>query len=145
MLDQARGFRLLTLCGMLAAMIMLDGCGSVSGPPVSTEKAVDTPVAAGPDTPPGSYEDFIVNVGRRVYFSENSANLDDTAKRTLDNQAAWLGNYSRYRVKIEGFADEKGGADFNKALGLKRAQNAMAYLISKGLAPNRVRAKSFGN
>ena len=38
------------------------------------------PVGAGINVPPGSNEDFIVNVGRRVYFAENSAALDDTAR-----------------------------------------------------------------
>ena len=77
---------------------------------------------AGPDLPPGSNEDFIVNVGRRIYFTENSAELTDTAKVTLNSQAQWLAKYPSYKIKIEGFADEKGSAEFNKSLGLKRAE-----------------------
>jgi peptidoglycan-associated lipoprotein len=95
--------------------------------------------------PPGSNEDFIVNVGRRVYFTENSAALDDTAKTTLDNQAAWLSTYTAYRIKVEGFADEKGSAQFNMQLGAKRADAVASYLAAKGIPATRLKAKSFGN
>jgi peptidoglycan-associated lipoprotein len=110
-----------------------------------TDGPQPTVVDGGPDVPPGSNEDFIVNVGRRIYFTENSDQLTDTAKVTLDAQAEWLGRFPSYKVKIEGFADEKGGEAVNKALGLKRAEAARAYLASKGVAPARMRVKSFGD
>ncbi|MBV9115366.1 MAG: OmpA family protein [Hyphomicrobiales bacterium] len=127
----------------LALAVALAGCGSELAPPKSS--ANDAAAGAGLDVPPGSNEDFIVNVGRRVFFTENSAALDDTAKTTLDNQAAWLSNYPAYKVKVEGFADEKGSAQFNTQLGLKRAEAVVAYLTSKGIPAARIKAKSFGN
>jgi peptidoglycan-associated lipoprotein len=101
--------------------------------------------ARGLNVPAGSNEDFIVNVGRRVFFAENSAALDDTAKTTLDNQAEWLSTYPAYKVKVEGFSDEKGSAQFNMQLGQKRAEAVVTYLTSKGIPAARLKAKSFGN
>lgn len=127
----------------LAMALALAACASDLAPPKST--ANDQPAGAGLNVPTGSNEDFIVNVGRRVFFAENSAALDDTAKATLDNQAAWLSTYPAYRVKVEGFADEKGSAQFNMQLGEKRAEAVVAYLASKGIPAARLKAKSFGN
>jgi peptidoglycan-associated lipoprotein len=127
----------------LAMVLGLAGCNSeVGSPKVATQ---DAPVGGGINVPPGSNEDFIVNIGRRIYFAENSAALDDTAKTTLDNQAAWLTTYKGYRVKVEGFADEKGSPQFNLQLGQKRADAVEAYLASKGIPAERMKAKSFGN
>jgi peptidoglycan-associated lipoprotein len=129
----------------LALAFMLSGCASDVAPPAPRSSANDAPVGAGVNIPPGSNEDFIVNVGRRVFFAENSAALDETAKTTLDNQANWLSTYTAYRIKVEGFADEKGNAQFNMQLGQKRAEAVAAYLASKGIPAGRIKAKSFGN
>lgn len=132
----------------LFAGLALGACSTLS--PVAN--AVPEPAAVspdqsitGPDTPGGSNEDFIVNVGRRTYFAPGSAELDDTAKATLDKQLQWLEAYKKYKVKIEGFADDPGSPDANKALGMRRANAVMAYFASKGLPANRMRAKTFGN
>lgn len=129
----------------VAMALALSGCASDIAPPAPKSAANDAPIGGGINIPPGSNEDFIVNVGRRVFFTENSAALDDTAKTTLDNQANWLSTYKAYRIKVEGFADEKGTAQFNMQLGQKRAEAVMVYLQSKGVAPARLKAKSFGN
>ena len=84
-------------------------------PGCMTEKpaveATGVPVGAGVDVPPGSNEDFIVNVGRRIYFDESSADVNDTARVTLRKQAEWLSRHARYKIKIEGFADDRGSPD----------------------------------
>ena len=131
--------------GMALAMALaLAACASDLAPPQKSS-ANDAPAGAGLNVPAGSNEDFIVNVGRRVFFAENSAALDDTAKTTLDNQAEWLSTYPAYKVKVEGFADEKGSAQFNMQLGQKRAEAVVTYLTSKGIPAARLKAKSFGN
>ena len=134
-------FRLAGLCAMAAAA--LGGCTSPGGE-LGPGSALEKPITA-ISLPAGSNEDFIVNVGRRVYFSENSSDLDETARATLDKQAAWLTSYPGYKVKIEGFADEKGTPDFNRQLGLKRAQATMSYFALKGIAATRMRVKTFGS
>jgi peptidoglycan-associated lipoprotein len=127
---------------VLAMALGLAGCVS-EAPKVAS--GGDAPVGGGINVPAGSNEDFIVNIGRRVYFADNSAALDDTAKTTLDNQAAWLAKYTSYRIKVEGFADEKGTPQYNMQLGQKRADAVTAYLASKGIPATRMKAKSFGN
>lgn len=130
--------RHLAVAGLAAGLALgLAGC--------VTEAPQTSATESGPDVPPGSNEDFIVNVGRRIYFTENSDQLTDTAKVTLDAQAEWLARFPAYKVKIEGFADEKGGDAVNKALGLKRAEATRTYLASKGVAMARMRVKTFGN
>ncbi|KSV86438.1 membrane protein [Sinorhizobium fredii USDA 205] len=93
----------------------------------------------------GSEEDFILNVGRRTYFTQDSATLDAVAKATLDKQAIWLNSNPRWLVKLQGFADDSGSASKMAALSQQRADAAMAYLVSKGVDPNRLWAKGYGN
>lgn len=132
------------VAALLGLGLALGGCQTTTVASAPTVNG-DTSIATTMNAPPGSNDDFVINVGRRVYFTENSAELNATAKVTLDKQAAWLAAYPAYKVKIEGFADEKGGAEFNKALGLRRANSMAAYLEAKGVPAERVRTKSFGN
>jgi peptidoglycan-associated lipoprotein len=127
----------------LIALSLPVGCMTEEKPVV--EVATGVPVGAGINVVPGSNEDFIVNVGRRIYFDEGSAELSDTSKVTLRNQADWLQRYARYRVKIEGFADDRTSDATSSALGLRRADAARAYLASLGIAPSRMRTKTFGS
>ena len=130
----------------LLALVALGGCSSLPLVATAAPAAVSADqLITGPDVPGGSAEDFIVNVGRRTFFAPGSADLDDTAKATLDKQLQWLATYPKYKVKIEGFADDPGSSDANKALGLRRAHAVMAYFASKGLSASRMRTKSFGN
>lgn len=94
---------------------------------------------------PGSEEDFILNVGRRVYFGQGSAALDPVAKATLDKQAQWLAQYPRWLVKIQGFADDPGGDGKNVALSKERADAVLNYLASVGVDRNRMWPRGYGN
>ncbi|WP_072642907.1 OmpA family protein [Sinorhizobium americanum] len=93
----------------------------------------------------GSEEDFILNVGRRTYFTQDSATLDAVAKATLDKQALWLNSNPRWLVKLQGFADDSGSGSNMATLSQQRADAAMAYLVSKGVDANRLWAKGYGN
>lgn len=93
---------------------------------------------------PGSAQDFVVNVGDRVFFDTDSSDLNPSAQATLDKQSLWLKQYASYRVAIEGHADERGTREYNIALGARRANAAKTYLISKGIAAHRLSTKSFG-
>ena len=105
---------------------------------------VDTPVGAGANVPGGGSEDFIVNVGRRVFFREGSAELDSVAKETLDKQANWLRQYAGWKVKVQGFADDPGSPSENTSLSSRRAQAVRSYLASQGVADNRLSTKGYG-
>jgi peptidoglycan-associated lipoprotein len=93
---------------------------------------------------PGSQQDFVVNVGDRVFFETDSSELTEQARATLDKQAQWLNNYSRYAFTIEGHADERGTREYNIALGARRAQTVREYLVSRGIAAQRMRTISYG-
>jgi peptidoglycan-associated lipoprotein len=93
---------------------------------------------------PGSQQDFVVNVGDRVFFDTDSSELSEQARATLDKQAQWLNNYNRYAFTIEGHADERGTREYNIALGARRAQTVREYLISRGVQAQRMRTISYG-
>ena len=100
--------------------------------------------AAGQATP-GSQQDFVVNVGDRVFFDTDSSDLTAQSRATLDKQVQWLTNYNQYnQFTIEGHADERGTREYNIALGARRAQAVRDYLISRGIAANRMHTISYG-
>jgi peptidoglycan-associated lipoprotein len=93
---------------------------------------------------PGSQQDFVVNVGDRVFFESDSTELTMQARGTLDRQAQWLQTYNRYSFTIEGHADERGTREYNFGLGAKRADAVRAYLVSRGIDAQRMRTISYG-
>ena len=84
---------------------------------------------------PGSQEDLIVNVGDRVFFDYDSAELDADAQELLQHQAAWLKQHNILSVTIEGHCDERGTREYNLALGEKRAQAVKNYLNGLAIFP----------
>ena len=93
---------------------------------------------------PGSQEDLIVNVGDRVFFGYDSSDLDADAQELLQDQVAWLKQYSDVSVIIEGHCDELGTREYNLALGEKRAQAVKNYILSMGISSDRVSTISYG-
>ena len=93
---------------------------------------------------PGSQQDFISNVGDRVLFETDSSELTSVGQATLEKQARWLQQYSRYSFTMEGHADERGTREYNFALGARRAETAKNYLIAKGISTSRIRTISYG-
>lgn len=140
----------LPLALAIGLSVLVSGCsttGTGTDSSFATAPSPDgtnAPVAGGVQVVPGSEEDFMVNVGRRTFFTENSSALDDTARTTLDLQAAWLNRYPQWKVKLQGFSDDPGSAQANTALSQKRADAVRNYLISRGIAPDRMLAKGYG-
>ena len=99
--------------------------------------------AAGRATP-GSSQDFVVNVGDRVFFTVDATDVTPEGRTTLDRQATWLRQYPRYTFTIEGHADERGTREYNIALGARRAASVRDYLISRGIEASRMRTISYG-
>ena len=91
----------------------------------------------------GSQEDLIVNIGDRVFFDYDSADLDSDAQELLQDQVAWIKQYNA-SVTIEGHCDERGTREYNLALGEKRAQAVKNFLISMGIMPSQVSTISYG-
>jgi peptidoglycan-associated lipoprotein len=124
----------------------------VTTPPATTTPA-ETPAYV-PPTPtapqqatgarPGSEQDFVVNVGDRVFFDTDQSSLRPDAAATITAQAAWLVRYPSVKVRIEGNADERGTREYNFALGARRAQAVIDLLVSKGVVPGRITSISYG-
>ena len=93
---------------------------------------------------PGSQQDFVVNVGDRVFFETDSTELTPQSRSTLDKQAQWLQQYGSYAFTIEGHADERGTREYNIALGARRAQTVRDYLAARGIQPSSMRTVSYG-
>jgi peptidoglycan-associated lipoprotein len=93
---------------------------------------------------PGSQQDFVVNVGDRVFFNSDSSELTPVSISTLDKQAQWLRSYGQYTFIVEGHADERGTREYNIALGARRAQAVHDYLVSRGIPAHRMKTISYG-
>jgi len=93
---------------------------------------------------PGSQQDFVVNVGDRVFFETDSTELTPQSRATLDKQAQWLQTYDRYTFTIEGHADERGTREYNIALSARRAQVVREYLVARGIGASRMRTIAYG-
>ena len=131
----ARGAR---IAAVLVAALAISACAKNN----NGEDAMAN--ANGSAGSPGSQQDFVVNVGDRVFFETDQTELNGTARATLDKQAQWLSRYSQYSFTIEGHADERGTREYNIALGARRAQSTREYLASRGVDPSRMRTISYG-
>jgi peptidoglycan-associated lipoprotein len=79
-----------------------------------------------------------------VFFELDSAELSPASQSTLQENAGVLKKYSTWQITIEGHADERGSAEYNLALGERRALVARDYLVSLGVTAPRVRTVSYG-
>jgi peptidoglycan-associated lipoprotein len=154
---------MLSYGGSLLAAVFLIACGNPANPPPpkwtaqnpsagpSTAAAPKPSTAAkpAPDTTSSldalrSGESATGGPLKDVSFNFDSAALSESARATLKANADWLKGNAGARVQIEGHCDERGGADYNMALGAKRAQAAMDYLATLGIAANRLSTISYG-
>jgi peptidoglycan-associated lipoprotein len=81
---------------------------------------------------------------RPVFFELDSSDLTAEAQRILDANAAVLKQRGTWTITIEGHCDERGSAEYNLALGERRALSARSYLVSLGLPADRLRTVSYG-
>ncbi len=79
-----------------------------------------------------------------IFFEFDKYDIRPDAKPVLEQDAAWLNKFKTAKVLIEGHADERGTEDYNLALGEKRAKSVMDYLVSMGIAPDRMKVISYG-
>jgi peptidoglycan-associated lipoprotein len=128
--------------------------GSTTGtrPPAPPEPVVEpTPVPpepsiAGADTMSDRSLDDINKQSplQPVFFDFDSAEISAEGQKTLSADAEVLKRYNTWVVSIEGHCDERGTAEYNLALGERRALAARTYLVSLGIAPERLRTVSYG-
>ena len=134
MKHQKRILQGLKLAAVLAVALSMGACANKS---VGSDAMASAAV-------PGSQQDFVVNVGDRVFFESDQTDLTPQAIATLEKQVQWLQAYPRYTFTIEGHADERGTREYNIALGARRAQSVKAYMSSHGIDPSRMRTISYG-
>jgi peptidoglycan-associated lipoprotein len=82
---------------------------------------------------------------KRIYFSFDSASLLEPAKEQLRMNAQWLQGNPGMQIQVEGHCDQRGTADYNYALGQRRADASRQYLISLGIDPGRLHTISYGS
>jgi peptidoglycan-associated lipoprotein len=158
-----------TLPLVLIAVALLAGCGGKKRPPAvlsdpearpaataTPEPEPGQPIDSGPDIQPlgsdmPSGEDFSVTDPSGeggplddVHFDYDQATLSDQARSLLERHALWLQNHRAAKVMVEGHCDERGTVDYNLALGDKRARVARDYLVSLGVAADRIQTVSLG-
>ena len=136
MKHQMRILQGMKLAAVLAVALSMGACANKNG--MGANDAMANAAT------PGSQQDFVVNVGDRVFFESDQTDLSPQAIATLDKQAQWLQTYPRYSFTIEGHADERGTREYNIALGARRAQSVRSYLASRGIDANRMRTISYG-
>jgi peptidoglycan-associated lipoprotein len=157
---------------LVASMVAAAACGSKKAPvlaPTATPEAeapAATPAPAPPvarvtEPPPiptpapirednvtantSSLDDLNRNSPLRpVFFALDSADIDPSAKSVLDADAAVLKQNGSWVVTVEGHCDERGTAEYNLALGDRRASAAVAYLRSLGIPADRLKTVSYG-
>jgi peptidoglycan-associated lipoprotein len=158
-------------CGsMFLAIVAAPGCSTTNeskpnpatapNPALSSQSRLGAqkPPALGDKNLPGGQDRSSLDALRRgeaansdrdsamkdVYFDFDQYNLDNDDRVTLRADADWLKKNPSVRVQIEGHCDERGTSEYNLALGAKRAQAARDYLVSLGVADNRLSTISYG-
>jgi len=162
----ARSIALLIAC---AALLTAVACGKKTPPVARPTPPPPPPAETAPPRPPAPPEparepvsvppdpvrdDAISSASldelnknsplKPVYFELDSSDLSAANQKTLDEDAALIKRYSSWTVTIEGHCDERGSAEYNLALGERRAMAARTYLISLGIAAARLRTVSYG-
>ena len=156
----------------LAVLVALSACGGKKRPPVlattpggggpavpteTTDRAPVQPLEEGPDvramegegTEGTDIAGGALGTGEGgpladIRFDLDSAALGDEARATVEKHALWLQGHRDVKVTVEGHCDERGTVDYNLALGEQRARAARDYLVSLGVAAERLRVVSYG-
>jgi peptidoglycan-associated lipoprotein len=81
---------------------------------------------------------------RDVHFGYDDHGIDAAASAILDENIAWLRANGGAKVELEGHCDDRGTIEYNLALGARRAKMVKDYLITNGIAANRVATISYG-
>ncbi|QFT78757.1 peptidoglycan-associated lipoprotein Pal [Erythrobacter sp. THAF29] len=112
--------------------------GSESTAPVTTT----TP--SGPSVGSQAHFEEAVGSSTVIYFDTDRFNIDSADAAALQAQAQYFARYPQLTFTIEGHCDERGTREYNLALGERRANAAKNYLVSLGVAPNRITTVSYG-
>ena len=151
----------LGIVALLLAIGMLPACSGQQPPAPEPEPPAPVPAPAPqpqPEPPPAA--DFVENeppsdvltidmINREgmlqvVYFDYDEAEIRPDQRAKLQANAQFLRENNSVRVLVAGHADERGTREYNMALGERRASATMQYLVSLGVARNRIEIISYG-
>ena len=121
---------------VLFSTLLISACSTAKKANVDTVDDVYT----GTDT----VEFLAKGVPDRIFFATNKSKLTTASRDTLRKQATWMRKNKDVTVTVEGHADERGTREYNIALSAKRADIAVAYLESLGIAGDRVETVPYG-
>ena len=79
-----------------------------------------------------------------IHFDFDKFSLTNQAREILAKKVSWLQGHTDLKIKIEGYCDERGSNEYNMALGERRANSAMEYLVTAGVEASRVSTISYG-
>jgi peptidoglycan-associated lipoprotein len=136
-----------SLSVLAAAVLLLAACKQSPDNSSNTTGGAGaaTTASSAPSGPAkGSREDFIQNVGDRVFFDFDHSDIKPEGQQTLQRQATWLKQYPSVTVTVEGHCDERGTREYNLALGNRRANAVKNALVALGIPANRVQTISYG-
>ncbi len=83
-------------------------------------------------------------VNEDVYFNFDDASLSADARMVLKNKVAWLRENPNASVLVEGHCDERGTAEYNIALGQRRAESVKTFMVNAGIGASRINTISYG-
>jgi peptidoglycan-associated lipoprotein len=144
---EASTMKIITKAMILVAGLALAACtnpGSFGNGDGSGANGGAGAGVAGSASDPTSTAYFQQSVGDRVLFAVDQYNISPDYVSVLDGQATWLTTNSDYAAKIEGHADEQGTREYNIALSERRANAVREYLISRGVAGDRLTVVPYG-
>ena len=92
----------------------------------------------------GSSDDNTAGPLQTVYFAYDSSALSSAARSVLEQNAQWLKTTNQVDIQVEGHCDERGGHQYNLALGERRARSIKDYLVALGVSEDRISIISYG-
>src|SRR5499427_8199234 len=120
---------------------------TASGPGGSADASVRVTVSAPAAPPPptnATMDELFLKEVQDAYFDLDKADIRSDARSALGKTADFLRNYPQIKVVIEGHCDERGSTEYNLALGDRRAAAVKQYLVSLGIAADRMSTVSYG-
>ena len=135
------------ISGAAALLGLLGACAQPALAPLVVDPYAGRPSAGYTGNLAGlgaTAEDFRNTAGDTVLFSQDQATLGVEARATLVRQAEWLKRNGSFSSVVEGHSDEQGTREYNLALGARRAAATRDFLISRGVAGNRLKTISYG-
>ena len=139
----------------LLFMLLLAGCSSEAPTPrlFSAPPSLNNPAMAASAHSPSAMEAISRGLAaitppgaalKDVYYEFDSVELATEAQEILRKNAEWMKANPKARVEVEGHCDDIGSAEYNLALGAKRAQMARDFLVNQGITNDRLVTISYG-